>query len=504
MAPSPTSSPHLPNSQCEELGFEWHLSASSIRPIKQLPDELLLCIFNYVFRTEPRPSGSSFRSHAEWCNSMRYPILLSHICSNWRQIAICSATLWCRICIYPELFNHPGCVALLEAYLNRAGQSLLDIFILTSPHPGYPDTSVDCCVSDEFLTFLQTAVPRAKYLILKSERGLFSGEHPRRTLITCLDKCAPGTLAEITVDVATDDYPVSQSLDMSLDLPRHKLEKLWQSVPVLRLNGYYPYAINTSDLGANQGLTELRLKGCHPITETTLIGILTASPRLRVLEVSMDIIGSLSKGSLIEPIHIETLEVVKSGIMNRPLTHQRQLRILLRLLQPGSKQLSLCISNPNHNSSTEFVCQPEVRAFLARSNVRQLCVYDLESRSHLVELLKLIPSVRVLALSALKSLEPDVNKVPTRPSLDALYVIPSFLSLPPGVFLPPSSDWSTVEWLAETYKFPELTVWLQDFNFGYSPCLHSQELLIPENFYSICPVVNVMSRETPNPAQEWC
>ncbi|KAJ1304046.1 hypothetical protein OPQ81_008454 [Rhizoctonia solani] len=291
---------------------------------------------------------------------------------------------------------------------------------------------------------------------------------------------------------------------MSLDLPRSKLEELWPSISFLRLDGYYPYAINTSNLKSTQGFTELRLKGWHPITESVLIGILAASPRLRVLEVSTDIIGSLSKGPLIEPIYLDDLEIVKSVITNRPQTHQRQLRILLRLLQPGSKPLSLCISNPNQGPDVPFVCQPEVQAFLDRANVRQLCVYDLERRTQVVELLKLIPSVRALAVSALRSLKPDVNTLHMLSPLDSICVIPWFLPLLPGSIPHPSSDWLTVEWLAETYKPRKLTVWSKDFEFGYSEWDESGKSIIPDNFYTVCPIVNVMAQEEPNPDQEWC
>ncbi|CAE6475573.1 unnamed protein product [Rhizoctonia solani] len=491
--------PDAPKLGCPRRVHEGRMpSTSPVGPINDLPDDLLTCIFDQVLKIIPTPGGPASRRNAEWQRFMGYPILVSHVCSRWRRIMIYSSTFWCRIYIYPQLFNRPKCVTLLETYLNRAGQNLLDILIFDSPHSSHPNI-VDWVFNDLFLTFLGTTVPRAKYLTLKSENGLFTPGHPRSTLAVCLLKCTPGTLEELTVDVATDDYPVSQAADMSLDLPRRTLEELWRSTPIMRFNGYYPYAINTSDFGASRGLTELRLKGWHPITETTLIGILTASPQLRVVEVSMDIIGSLTKGAPIEPIYLEHLEIVKSGILNRPLTHQRQLRILLRLLKPGSKPLGLCISNPNQSSDPTFVCQPEVRAFLARSNIQKLCVHDLERRSHLVELLKLAPSVRALAIPALRSLEPDVGALPTEPSLDALYVIPSFLSLRPGSVPSPSSNWPTVEWLAETYHFKELTLWTQDFEFGYS-----REQLIPENLHTICSLVNVMAWEAPNPVQEWC
>ncbi|KAG8733878.1 hypothetical protein FRC11_000756 [Ceratobasidium sp. 423] len=291
---------------------------------------------------------------------------------------------------------------------------------------------------------------------------------------------------------------------MSLGLPRRTLEELWPSISVLRLNGYYPYAITTSNLNANRGLIELRLKGWHPITESTLIGILVASPQLRVLEVSIDIIGSLSKGPSVEPIYLENLEIVKSAITNRPLTHQRQLRILLRLLRPGPKPLSLCMSSPNQGFDANFVCQPEVKAFLDRSNVTQLYIYELEMRSHLVQLLKLVPSVQVLAVSTLRALKQDVGLLPSQPSLESLYVIPPFLSLLPGSVPSPSSDWPTVEWLVETYKPRKLTVWSQDFKFGYSGLGDSRKATTPENLYTVCPIVNVMGQEEPNPIQEWC
>jgi hypothetical protein len=293
---------------------------------------------------------------------------------------------------------------------------------------------------------------------------------------------------------------------MSLGLPRRKFEELWPSISILRLSGYNPYTTIASSLHVSSGLVELRLKGWHPVTETTLIGILIASPHLRVLEISTDIIGSLSKGPSIDPIYLPSLEIVKSTIPNRPLTHQRQMRILLRLLKPGSNPLSLSISNPNIGTGEIFVCQPEVKAFFQRSNITQLCVYSIESRSQLVELLTLVPSVRVLAIPYFNTLIPDVDSIPDVPSLERLYVSPSFASLSSRQGMSLSLKWSNVEWLARTYKFRSLTVWSQEMGYHSREPGGFLEDMIPPHFYVIFPIVYVgaSDRSDPFPVHEWC
>ncbi|KAH7333597.1 hypothetical protein B0J17DRAFT_721473 [Rhizoctonia solani] len=182
-----------------------------------------------------------------------------------------------------------------------------------------------------------------------------------------------------------------------LDLPRDTIDALLLPVPVLTLNGFFPFWTSK----AYHGLTELRLSGkslTGLISEPTVSAILKSSPHLRVLKFDLsmntdfDFTVDNNPPELvpISPAPLKDLEVLIVG-----LVREDSLTRFLRLVAPGPKPLTLtphCAVEPLHFSHSE------IQKFFSRSNVVSLCTSRFSGLEQVSELLSLAPSPQVLAL----------------------------------------------------------------------------------------------------------
>ncbi|KAL5638738.1 hypothetical protein ACGC1H_003185 [Rhizoctonia solani] len=496
-------------------------------------------IFHYVPKIKPCPASPRSRATQDTKHPPFTidPLIISHVCSRWRQTAIHTSVLWSHIDLQPDLdqADIPRSIARLETFIERSGQILLNIHILD---PIFNLNPFDISINehDSYLQpYIELIAPRTKSLTLESSSGLDDGKHPHATLAAFFAKCVPGTLKTLTIEIPVSRPSSSQWLphpsiqdQATFSLPVDNIESLFCSITTLRLCGYYPQA----DSQAYHGLIELRLHSyrSNEITESALISALRSSPRLQVFYFTFKITDPLPENALITPVHPDDLEV-----FGWSLTNQEQIGNLLRWLYPGSKPLSVSMSSPFTLSAPRtFVAKDETEKFLARSRVTKLCLYSIEGYL-LTEVLKLAPHVRILAIAGMRGGVEDAQAsqtpapiVPQVPSntwslgwswsgtrnlptlnvpilgdskaselqhpLDSLYIVRSFFA--------PSPKWNTIRELVRKHRVRRLTLWSFDSHYyengGHMKCVP------PDDLYTVCPVVNIIPVGEPNPVEDWC
>ncbi|KDN46068.1 hypothetical protein RSAG8_04575, partial [Rhizoctonia solani AG-8 WAC10335] len=222
--------------------------------IHGLPDEILAHIFDYVIKMKPCPASPRCRTTQATKQPpfMIDPLIMSHVCSRWRQIAIHTPILWSHIDLQPDLdkADVPRAIARLEAFVERSGQTLLDIHILDPPPVNFDPFDVSRDESESYLQpLIEFIAPHTKCLTLESSSGLDDGNHPRATLAAFFAKCVPGTLKTLTIEIPASrpSYSpwgsyLSAHDRATLGLPMENLESLLHSITTLRLCGYYPRA----------------------------------------------------------------------------------------------------------------------------------------------------------------------------------------------------------------------------------------------------------------------
>ncbi|KAL5638655.1 hypothetical protein ACGC1H_003123 [Rhizoctonia solani] len=422
---------------------------------------------------------------------IKHPVVLSHVCSHWRQIAVNSGNLWSHIDLVPHQFRLKRLLMRANTYLARAGQSPLEIHI----EDPTPLIAIDPKTDKYFrlIEFLAVVAPRTWGLTMSirdepRQAGLFY-----RILSVCLNNCVPGTLTQLSIAVPSNNTGPDLMNEGGpwLGLPAEAAEALWLPVTVLRLKNYFPY------LSSNMfhGLEELYLVSDDwrtAISELDLVLVLSSNPKLRVFQLSFDIIDFSDDDNPVVPICLDYLErlLLKS--------HKPQLAIFLRLIAPGSRPLTLSIRD-SWSSSREtppaFGPGSEIGNFFARSNVTQLIANGFNSYSQLEELLSMAPTVRILALAGCQCSQVEEGGISSPAALDELYITASTCY---GSFA-----WTCLEHMIQKYSVCKLTLWWYDFRFGG---LGSHGLgNVPDNLYTVCPHVTVLSDKDPDPIQklEW-
>ncbi|KAH7333596.1 hypothetical protein B0J17DRAFT_771265 [Rhizoctonia solani] len=115
----------------------------SIVPINVLPAEVITRIFELFIEINSCIVTSQTRGYREdaeisFPNSTN-PIILSHVCSRWRDIALSARSIWTHIDLSPYPPITTNITARAEAYAERAGQLLLDVHIVDpTAHGGLP------------------------------------------------------------------------------------------------------------------------------------------------------------------------------------------------------------------------------------------------------------------------------------------------------------------------------------------------------------------------------
>ncbi|KDN35519.1 hypothetical protein RSAG8_11514, partial [Rhizoctonia solani AG-8 WAC10335] len=212
--------------------------------------------------------------------------------------------------------------------------------------------------------------------------------------------------------------------------PGAHLDDLLHSVTTLRLSDFFPAWTSR----AYHGLVELCLYIKNNFRQTVfishleLLGVLSNSPKLRILDLNLQVRGSPGDDNDIVPIYLECLEVLRVGGVARS-----RLGSLLGLFSPGSTPLSLSIGVVNDvpDELNAILYDSDIIAFFARSNVKNMWLSG-TSYSDTLGLLSLAPHNRELTLGHFAlSRPPDVldriKPNPTSPMgrIDTLYLLPS-------------------------------------------------------------------------------
>ncbi|KDN48322.1 hypothetical protein RSAG8_02914, partial [Rhizoctonia solani AG-8 WAC10335] len=175
--------------------------------------------------------------------------------------------------------------------------------------------------------------------------------------------CAPGTLTKFTsrgedfLPFIDPGAPRSHSTS-ALFPPITKLEAIWSSITTLHISGAtcLPWHSN-----AFKGLADLRLGVSSAIPEYQFVDILKSSPRLRILQFHLRITGALPLNALVEPIHLDDLEVL--DLIEKRLDGAG-FETFVRWIDLGQKSLRLSLWCPIGSKSVEN--------FFRRSNVTEL------------------------------------------------------------------------------------------------------------------------------------
>ncbi|KAG8727219.1 hypothetical protein FRC11_013678 [Ceratobasidium sp. 423] len=320
-----------------------------------LPPEILVLVFSLACSSQFRPCPTETNTPDPDGNGhpfMKEPVVLSHVCSRWRQVAVNSASLWSHIDLYPDQFRDPMLPVRAETYISRSIQSLLDVHILV------PDPEPLTDVNDTIMPFPATIAPRTWSLNVMSTLGYPCGDFYRMALATCFENCMPNILSEISTQTGLGlgrDWVLREFIQGGS--PSATTEVLLLSVRVLRLTCFnFDWTSK-----AYHGLTELRTNNCYAPNQFELRSIFQSSPQLRVLELGE--VGVSLQHAPLAPVRLDNLEILSLLSIK-----DSYLGAVLRLIEPGLKPLSLSILNPYWGHS-DFTSRGEFQSFIDRSNI---------------------------------------------------------------------------------------------------------------------------------------
>lgn len=475
----------------------------AIVPINSLPLEILARIFRLVCGKSFCAESVDFEDLTE-SRLPKYPDLLMSVCSRWRHILTCSREIWSHIDLVPHyIFNREfsrKAVDRAEVHAARAGQLPLEIHIRDLDPRAPEQTAAD----QELLDFLASVASRMTSLDLVIVEYGFTVFHSR-VIQTCLAGSTPGTLTRLRISDKSFNLSRSQGFietainpsypqSLLLDLPQQLLEDHLRAVTVLQLHGPCPYWTSS----AYHGLVELHLApwavSTPAMTESQLIGILAASPKLRVLHLNISITGAapLDSEASIVPMRLGYLEILNVTRMD-PYT----LATLLRLLAPASDFLQLAIYLASRSIFLSPGLKSEINKFLARSPVGRLHVHDPEASVSLTKLLDLCPHLRDLALEGLIH-KPNLRAISHRGGAETLTTHPPILNL---FLLRSSINFNELLCIAEKFPIRTLTIWRSSIIVNFNWVSRAQELR--DLLSGICLVVNVLRDDEPNPVGDW-
>ncbi|CEL63119.1 hypothetical protein RSOLAG1IB_05159 [Rhizoctonia solani AG-1 IB] len=418
--------------------------------VNALPAEVLAYIFHLVSAEQPCASQIPYY----WVDDTpvdfpKYPDVLAHVCSRWRQVALASHALWSHIDIvlsYPSSF---GFHDRAKHYAARAQQIPIDIHIvdpghhrgnkmpltflgseldLTMNHPlnarkTWEESMYE--INPDVFDFLSLSVaPRVRALGLLVHFE-YHDVHSK-ALEHCLANCLPGELSELNICVPGGAYIAPMFIgpggglqySTELALSEQQLERAWESVTTLRVEGRYPSWTSM----AYHGLTDLQIEGTHRIVGPELLSFLGSSPRLRAVRCNLRIQQTPDLVPNARPVYLKELEIINLVNMT-----EDDVKNFLQWIITGSNplQLSLCC-NP---TSTVL------KDFLARSNVQELRVRSKPSLNRSLPLTEFYLPIRlrVLAVDEWDNAPPtgysidDPHGSSTEaqfpPEIDALYMI---------------------------------------------------------------------------------
>ncbi|KAH7325188.1 hypothetical protein B0J17DRAFT_682538 [Rhizoctonia solani] len=440
--------------------------------INLLPVEILAHVFVLVCAAYPCPWVTTPTSVEEDI-PMSILILLSHVCSHWRRVAIATSGLWTHVDIDPSRVSKEQLPIRTRTYLARSSEQSVDIHIIYSALDDLPSPTAQRILTQ----FFTDIAPRTRGVTVKVSDWTTGQDFCVRVISNFLSTCISGALTQFAMKLASSPRDDRQALTEQIE---PILEVFGPSITALRLEDFYPKW--TSKLYC--GLTELRMNGYGSIAESALLAILKLSPMLRALEVQIDVTDPSPIHVSVDPVILEDLEVLILECCQLALPP-----ILMRIVQPGPKPLTLWIgysairSILRHRSSSGG--SEVIKRFFASSNITRLLVSHLDDYVRLANLLTLTPKVRVLALvvDLFARIIEDESALPPPLVLDALYLVCSRWS---------PNSWLVTETIVRRHRSRALTLWRIMKSGAY-----------PDNLFTVCPQVTIVPLKGPNPIEAW-
>ncbi|KEP47538.1 putative F-box-like domain protein [Rhizoctonia solani 123E] len=387
---------------CAKAAISWSRNCShSHVTVDDMPPEVLASIFHLVLSSHPC-AKRDYRILDKKTDLM-YPAVLSRVCSRWRSIAFSTPTLWTHIDLSTStLLNKQHIDCLTKLHLSHVGQLSLNVHIFDAR--GYEvSRSPHRSGIDSIIVGSITRLASRTSSLNMNELGLINPNSYRKLLSALLHDSTPGTLTKLTISwysnriygghsfLNPNDGPVNHG--STVGLPREQLENILSHITILRLAGPYPQWTSR----AYHGLVELRLVGRETIDEPDLVGILRASPGLRILQFGLPISNSLPANAQAVPIVLSDLEALIVWQTSCTL-----LPSLLRWLAPGPKplQFGFRVQEETDALTSEVLQLKEdsLPSFFLRSRLNRVYAKYMGALSA-IELLELSPGIQELAIS---------------------------------------------------------------------------------------------------------
>ncbi|KAH7344187.1 hypothetical protein B0J17DRAFT_645631 [Rhizoctonia solani] len=455
--------------------------------INKLPAEVLGLIMQIVV---------SYASCCKKANSLskesqglRYPDVLTHVCSHWREVALRSRSLWSHIDIL--ISGTPGIRAM--TFLDRVGQSPVGLHLFEDR-----ETQGGSPAPFEFLTPTKL---RLKSLELFVRSGVLNGSCAS-TLSICLATCTTGYLAELVIRKVdprlrpprpkkpifikahnhpteiTPSTPVIEPAYMVLDLPHERLEDVLRSTVVLRLDQIYPQWTSN----AYCGLVELRLLGGLEVNATIpefqLVNILRSSPSLRVLHFELGIVDVAPLGTAIDNLIV----LCNLEMMNLKWMQDDGIEIFFRWFAPAPKLFQFSLLPSDEDMDFEH---PATVAFLTGSNITTIHANQLYPKE-IVGLVGHCRHIRVLALKA-TDIKDAGGAVPFQ--VNTLYLIDC------------EYDADSLSRFIQIYSVQKLVVYESGFRSGRLTKLFPDEA--PVALTELCSDILILPGNGPDPVEGW-
>ncbi|KAG8727059.1 hypothetical protein FRC11_013992, partial [Ceratobasidium sp. 423] len=180
----------------------------------------------------------------------------------------------------------------------------------------------------------------------------------------------------------------------------------------------------------------------------------------------------------ITPVPLDNLEIL---VLSGPREEHNLL--ILRLLDPGTKPLSLSFINP-YLCNLKFTCKNELTRFAAHSNITRLSTHVFSDYAQLAEVLSLLPAVRVRSVDGMSChMVDEETALPPAVTFEALYMIHSSEVR--------QFTWPSLERFVKKHHVQKLTLWKYDFR--YSGLTERGKEAIPDKLYTICLVVKIVA-----------
>lgn len=398
---------------------------STRAPVHKLPAEILAFIFGLVSINRCHKHLSANEDPRSF---IQYPDCLTHVCSHWREVALCFPFLWNHIDLTPHNSIHGGLVSRSRDYNRRSGKLPLDVHLddkgCTADNSFLIDSVVSHLASRTKSLELIITTPELLHFHRFVFDSMLPGLSPKifKTLrmsceVSLPDPFIAGRDSNPWLVHSSDDLDEYDWGPNILRCDGDVIDNSFSGVTTLHLQGVF---FNWS-CKLYRGLVDLRLTS-PPIGRATdmdvytLMSILSNSPRLRIFHFSLELVTYegiddewLHKEPIC-PVFLPDLEVIqistsRAYLGKLPSFHAGS---LLQLLAPGSKPLRLTLETGPDKTEPLFDSD-SMRAFFMRSKIEKLCV---KSGYPSVDELRLchLPDLKVLVFDTCRSV--SVNFAP--------------------------------------------------------------------------------------------